>query len=90
MGYQAIPGGYLDNQALADAVLANSRARDLMRRVLDERPGRGQLYQILAEMAHALGDASDALFAMREIRLKHKEAPGTQPGASPTRRQTGT
>lgn len=70
MPYQPIPGGYCDNQALHDALRATTRARDILRRILDEQPARGALYQLLAELAAALGDVSVALFSMKEIRIR--------------------
>jgi hypothetical protein len=70
MPYQPIPGGYCDNQALHEALRANTRARDILRRILDEQPGRGALYQLLAELAACLGDVSIALFNMKEIRIR--------------------
>jgi hypothetical protein len=70
MPYQPSPGGYCDNQALHDALRATARARDILRRILDEQPARGALYQLLAELAAALGDVSVALFSMKEIRIR--------------------
>lgn len=85
MAYTRQPHGYCDNQELARALRANRHARDLVRRILDEQPARGLLYQFLAELAHALGDELDALTAMNQIRLEHRGAQRTgAEGASDT------
>lgn len=88
MGYKRLPGGYIDNEALNEAIRLNAQARNTLRRVLVEKPGRGVLYAHLAELAHALGDQLEQLNRMREIRLKlapkTEEAPATQPGPPQT------
>jgi hypothetical protein len=85
MGYQLKPGGYADNQALADALRANEQAHDLVERILVDQPGRGLLYQYLAELGHALDDMFRALIRMKDIRRAiTAEAPGLAPGASQT------
>lgn len=91
MAYTRQPHGYCDNQELARALRANRHARDLVRRILEEQPSRGLLYQFLAELAHALGDELDALTAMNQIRLEHrpsKTSAGDEPDAATDIRST--
>lgn len=90
MPYQLKAEGYIDNQELTKAIKANQQARDLMRRILQERPARGLLFEILAELAHELGDELEALNAMKMIRLNRraqyrraqKSSAGAPPGAA--------
>ena len=73
MPYKRQPQGYCDNEHLNRALRANRRARDLVRRILDEQPARGLLYQFLAELAYALAEELDALTAMNQIRIEHAQ-----------------
>lgn len=85
MGYKRRPRGYIDNQELARALQANRRARDIVRRILHEQPGRGLLYQLLAELAHALGEELDALTNMDQLRLQYRHKATARDGKGQSR-----
>lgn len=72
--YKPIPGGYLDRQALNRAQRANHEARRNIQRILEETPGPMRLWQLLARVAHALGENLDALIEMERIRRELDKA----------------
>ncbi|MCD6289998.1 MAG: hypothetical protein J7M34_05790 [Anaerolineae bacterium] len=63
-----IPGGYLDRQMLNRAMRANTAARRIIGRILQDRPGPERLALMMAQLAHHLADQADALNEMGRIR----------------------
>jgi len=67
MGTAPKPGGYNYRQQLNRARQANTRARDYVRRLLEERPGPQLAALYLAGLAVALGDNDNAILELEQI-----------------------
>ena len=66
-------GGYVDRQELNRAMQANSAARRVLGRILEERPGTSQLVLLLAEIGQHLANEYEALVEMERIRRRGAE-----------------
>ncbi len=61
------PGGYNYRQQIARARSANTRAREYVRRILEEKPGPQLTALYLAGLAVALGDNDNAIVQLEHI-----------------------
>ncbi|HEY66240.1 MAG TPA: hypothetical protein G4O02_16940 [Caldilineae bacterium] len=82
-----IPGGYLDRQLLNRAMRANTAARGIIGRILQEQPGPERLALMLAQLAHHLADQAEALNEMDRIRREAPMARGMELSIEQLRRE---
>jgi hypothetical protein len=60
-------GGYTYQAEVTRAINSNRMIRELLRRILDEKPGPQTMAMLLARAATALGENLDALVTLQEI-----------------------
>ncbi len=60
-------GGYSYNAELTRAVNANRTIREVLRRILEDKPGPQTMAMLLARAATALGENLEALVTLQQI-----------------------
>lgn len=73
-----VPGGYIDNQYLDDAIRATKRCKDIVSQIVDQRPGPPALMSMLFSLAVEMMKALDALQEMQRIRERRRHERNTE------------
>lgn len=78
MASKNVIGGYKFNDALARGLQSTQKARNALRRILDENPGPMTEAQLLAKAGVELGEIESALNELQEIGRQAKQRTTTK------------
>lgn len=73
-----VPGGYIDNQYLNDAIRATKRCKEIVSQIVDQHPSPPALMSMLFSLAVETMKALDALQEMQRIRERRRHERNTE------------